>query len=102
MSIGFQYCAFFKVILIYYKFQFIEIWHKILKYVFFSTKLKNCSLLESKVQKENVCLVLEGEIDSRKFLNRKGEGSSFTIAAFAIYLVLLQKSVSVSVLLLTA
>jgi hypothetical protein len=46
--------------------------------------------------------VLEGEIDSRKFLNRKGEGSSFTIAAFAIYLVLLQKSVSVSVLLLTA
>lgn len=85
MNAGFQYCAFFKVILIYYKFQFIEIWHKILRYVFFSTKLKNCSLLESKVQKDNVWLVLEGEIHSRKFLSSNGEESSFTIATFAIY-----------------
>lgn len=101
MNAGFQYYAFFKVILVYYNFQFIEIWHKILKYVFFITKLKNCSLLESKVQKEIVWLVLEGEIDSRKFLNMRGEGSSFTIATFSIYLVLLQKNVSVNVLLLT-
>jgi hypothetical protein len=44
--------------------------------------------------------VLGEEIDSRKFLYRKDEESSFTMATFAVYLDLLQKSVSVNVLLL--
>jgi hypothetical protein len=43
--------------------------------------------------------VLEGEIDSRKFLYRKGEESSFTMAPFAVYLDLLKKTVSINVLL---
>jgi hypothetical protein len=37
-----------------------EMWHRSLNYVFFSTKLKSYSSLESKVQKD-----LEREIDSR-------------------------------------
>jgi hypothetical protein len=66
--------------------------------VFFSTKLKSCSSLESKVQKD-----LEREIDSRKFLYSKDEESLFAATTFVIYLliVLLKKSVSVNVLLLT-
>jgi hypothetical protein len=69
--------------------------------VFFHTKLKSCSLLESKVQEKYVWLTLEGEIDSRKFLYSKEEENVFAVAAFSISLliVLLKKCVPVNVLL---